>query len=165
MTRCMKVVRGRREKITTAALTIYPGCLSQNRNQGWNEFMTQGNLLRRAMRTSGEFAKSGDYQQALIVLDEALAQSIQEHRLVWIRLLTGHAVIICNLSGDFSRAKRYCEQCLAYVPDDPWVLYDLANVLCQQGETDLARRHATKSYDLVVNSEAKEAKGLVELLT
>jgi hypothetical protein len=42
--------------------------------------------------------------------------------------------------GDFSTSRRYCEETLAYTPEDPMALYALADCLNQQGERDEARR-------------------------
>jgi Flp pilus assembly protein TadD len=41
---------------------------------------------------------------------------------------------------DFCTARRYCEETVAYNPEDPMTLYVLADCLDQQGETDEARR-------------------------
>jgi len=117
------------------------------------------------MRASTEFARSGEHQQALKVVDDALAEGIRHGRITWIRLLSSHAWILCHSRGDLFRARYYSEQCLAHIPDDPWALYHLADVLFQQGETELAKRQAAKSYGLAMQSETKEARRLVELLT
>jgi 16S rRNA C1402 N4-methylase RsmH len=73
-------------------------------------------------------------------------------------------VILCRSMGDLSRARYYCEYCLAHVADDPWALCDLADVLFQQGEADLAKRHAAKSYAQVAQSDSKKCQDLLELL-
>lgn len=127
--------------------------------------MPQRNLLRRAIEASTRFAKAGDPQRALVVLDDSIGEAIREGKTDWVSLLTANAVILCEATGDFARAKGYCEQCLAHAPDDPWTNYRLANVLLRQGESDLARRHAAKSYSLVARSDRKRDQGLIDLLT
>jgi hypothetical protein len=126
--------------------------------------MPERNLLRRAIEASTRFARAGDPQQALLVLDDSIGEAIRSGRADWVSLLTSNAVILCDVTGDLTRARRYCEQCLAHVPDDPWTAYRLANVLLRQGESDLAKRHAARSYSLVTHSDRKRDRGLIDLL-
>ena len=73
------------------------------------------------------------------LLDDYLAEAGQDRKLRIGHL--GHfAALTAVQLGDLNTARRYCEECLAYSPEDPMALYALADCLARQGEIDEARR-------------------------
>jgi hypothetical protein len=50
-----------------------------------------------------EFAKAGQKEQALNVLDNALAEAIQENRATWVSILCSHAAVLAHAMGDRRR--------------------------------------------------------------
>jgi hypothetical protein len=86
-----------------------------------------------------EFVIRREGQCALQLLDDYMGEAGQDRRLRMCSL--GHFAANTALQlSDFSAARRYCEENLAYTPEDPMALYVLADCLNQQGETDEARR-------------------------
>jgi tetratricopeptide (TPR) repeat protein len=91
------------------------------------------------VRRVNEFVIRREGQSALQLLDDYMGEAGQDRKLRICSL--GHfAANTAMQLGDFSTARRYCEETLAYTPEDPMALYVLADCLNQQGETDEARR-------------------------
>jgi tetratricopeptide (TPR) repeat protein len=63
--------------------------------------------------------------------------------------LSHHAAVISNFLRNFSRAKHYYEKSLEFNPENPVALYGLAEVALKQGDADLAKEYAKKSYDVM----------------
>ena len=107
--------------------------------------------------------KIGDSRTKLLnVVDAALTEAIQDHQIVWLRLRLGTPLSYAVQCASF--ASSTIETCLAHVPDDPRALYDLANILFQQGELISRKRHAVKSDNaLVAHLDGKEARGLLRV--
>jgi hypothetical protein len=68
MTRHMWDAFGRLGKITTDASTVYVRYLPRNHNPRVGKYMAESNVFRRAIKASGDLARSGDPQQALKVV-------------------------------------------------------------------------------------------------
>jgi len=86
-----------------------------------------------------EFVSRREGQSALQLLDDYMGEAGQDRNLRMCSL--GHFAALTALQvGDFSTARRYCEECLTYTPEDPMALFTLADCLDRQGETDEARR-------------------------
>jgi len=71
---------------------------------------------RQAMQQSLDLAKAGEAEQALNVLDSALAQATEENRGMWIAILCRHAAVFAHVMGDPRREIRYTEQALPRGP-------------------------------------------------
>jgi len=67
--------------------------------------------------------------------------------------------------GDLALTRGYSEEVLAYEPENAMALFKVADVLFRQGQADLAKEYAAKSYALVAHSSTSEDRGLAELLT
>jgi hypothetical protein len=86
-----------------------------------------------------EFVIRREGQSALRLLDDYMAEAGQDRKLRMCSL--GHFAANTALQlGDFSTARRYCNESAAYTPEDPMAFYALADCLDQQGETEEARR-------------------------
>jgi tetratricopeptide (TPR) repeat protein len=121
-------------------------------------------LLKRTINESSELSKRGENQRALKLLDDAIAEAIRENRSIWVCTLSRHASVIADEMGDLHLVRRYREQCLVRDPDNPFTLSSLADVLHRQGEDDLARQFATKSYRLSMQRDTELDRALVESL-
>jgi tetratricopeptide (TPR) repeat protein len=121
--------------------------------------------LKAAMNGSIKLSQLGQNQEALQLLDEAIAAAIQEGRNSWILTLSRHAAVLCSRMGDLNLAKRHYEQSLAYNPENPSALYGLACVSLQLGETQTAEQFAKRSYEAILQSDDEFAKaGLLDLI-
>jgi len=55
---------------------------------------------RQAMQQSLDLAKTGETEQALNLLDSALARAAEENRGMWIAILCRHAAVLAHSMGD-----------------------------------------------------------------
>jgi predicted ATPase len=90
---------------------------------------------RQAMHQSLDLAGTGQHEQALNLLDGALAQATEENRGMWVAILCRHAAVLAHAVGDRHREIRYAEEALPYAND-----YRFAKSAFQQG-TAPGRRH------------------------
>ena len=127
--------------------------------------MPENDRLRAAITSSIEFLELGEKQKALKLLDDSIADANQEGRVGWVVALSHHAAILCRHTGDLQLAKRYYEQSLSSEPENPRALYGLAYVALEQGETELARQYAEKSYKALMQCDDEIVKqGLLDLI-
>jgi tetratricopeptide (TPR) repeat protein len=106
-------------------------------------------------------SKSARHKEALALLDEAMAKTTD----VWHLLaLCSLAIATARSSGDFNARRSYCERRLALDPEDPMILFELADCLALQGEMDLAKKQAVKSYELSMAKGGVLGKGVLQLL-
>lgn len=61
-------------------------------------------------------------------------------------------------------ARRYCEDCLVYTPDDPLVLYKLADCLARLGQPDEARKRAVEGRKAAVSRNDEIGRSAVTLI-
>jgi ATP-dependent Clp protease ATP-binding subunit ClpA len=115
------------------------------------------------MRRVGEFVSRGEGQSALQLLDDYMAEAGQDRKLR-IPSLGHFAAFTAVELGDLNTARRYCEELLAYKPDDAMALYALADCLARQGETDEARRRAAECRRAALSRGEVVGKVMVELL-
>jgi hypothetical protein len=119
-----------------------------------------------SINASAELWKAGEQQKALALLDDAIAYWIQAGKpSSSIRTLCHHAAVLCDSARDLRLVKHYYEQSLTYSPDNPIALYGLAEVALQQGDADLAKHYAKRSYDATVQGDDEMAKqGLLDMI-
>ena len=125
--------------------------------------MPELDRLKRAINESGELSRRGNNREALRLIDDLVAQAIQENRPSWVTTLCRHAAVICDHAGEIDLVTRYCEQALAYSPDDALSFYKLADVSLRQGRMDTAKEYAAKSYR-ICKLRSEQERGLMELL-
>src|SRR5262249_826374 len=79
-----------------------------------------------------------------------------------------HSVImppLCDSAANLTLVKHYYGQSLTYRPENPVALYGLAEVALKQGDTDLAKQYAKRSYDAALQGDDAIAKhGLLDLI-
>jgi tetratricopeptide (TPR) repeat protein len=107
--------------------------------------MADFDKLKAAMNDSMRLSQLGQNHEALKLLDDAIAEAIQEDRRSWILTLSHHAAILCRHRGDLDLAKHYYEQSLAYNPENPRALYGLAYVSLERDEAETAKAFAKRS--------------------
>jgi hypothetical protein len=107
--------------------------------------------------------------EALVHADEWIAKADQEKEIQWLGLLCLLASSIAESMQNFQLKRRYCEQFLSHndghhALTTAMALYNLARAMFHQGEIDLAKQNAARSYALVSHSEEKQKLSLAALL-
>jgi len=87
-----------------------------------NEKKQSWHLYRDAMSSSVRLAQQGDKEEALRLLDGAIASAISENENRWVLTLSHHAAVISNFLGNWSQVKHYYEKSLAFNPENPRAL-------------------------------------------
>jgi len=80
--------------------------------------MSVHDRFKDAMTNSLALAERGKHVDALKLSDEAIAEAIREHHVLWIRTLCHHAAIQSRFAENWASAKRYYEQSLASDPEN-----------------------------------------------
>ena len=116
------------------------------------------------MLESLHLVQSGEREQAFNVLDSALEQATEENHVTWIGILCRHAAVVAHAAGDRRREIRYTEKALPFAKDYPFAIYNFAQLLLRDGQVDLAKRYATKAYELSTTGETDADRDLVAAL-
>jgi len=111
-----------------------------------------------AMRQSLEFARKGQPEEALRVLDDSIAQANEEKRGMWVGTLCRHASVLVNAMGDIRREIQYAEQALPHADNERFALYNFAQLLLRGGDAARAERYAKKAHQLAL-AQGTEADG------
>jgi len=101
---------------------------------------------RELMGASSTLMSRGRNEEALQLLDDAIAMAIGEREIRWALAYCRQATYIAKALKDFSKVKHYCETCLAQDPDDSWALSRLADVARRQGEIELAEEYTARYH-------------------
>jgi Clp amino terminal domain, pathogenicity island component len=117
----------------------------------------------KLIRVVGELVRRSQGQKAVQLLDDFMAEPGQDRKRR-MRLMGGFAFITALQLGDLNTARRYCEERLAYTPDDPRVLYELADVLARQDETTEARQRATECRRAAALLGSERGKAIIKLV-
>ena len=126
--------------------------------------MAEFETLKRAIQDSSELWVAGEHEKALKLLDDSIVVAAAEGRKSWVRTLSHHAAVLASSVANLGLVKHYYEQSLAHNPGNPRALYGLANVLLEQGEIELARNHAAKCHEAILQSEDEIDRGLLDLI-
>jgi tetratricopeptide (TPR) repeat protein len=126
--------------------------------------MDELDRVTRAMRDSNDLWQQGEPRKALKLLDQSIAEAVQEEKTEWIQALCRHAALISDSLGDLALCQQYNEQALAYGPNNPMALYGLAKVLSMQGQTELAKQYALRCHEVVVRSANDAHRGILDLI-
>jgi tetratricopeptide (TPR) repeat protein len=109
--------------------------------------------FRNAMSSSVRLAQEGRHEQALKIVDEAVAKAVDATENSWVRTLCHHAAIIARHNGNLDLSKRYYDQSLASNPENSRALYGLAFIAREQGDSDAAKLYAEKCYRALTHDE------------
>jgi Tfp pilus assembly protein PilF len=126
--------------------------MSEN-SKSWHRY-------RDAVSASTKLMQQDKNEEALQLLDGAIAMAISETENRWVLTLSHHAAVIARVLADWPRVKHYYEQSLAFNPDNPAELSGLADVAKDQGELALAREYAARCYKVLIegNDFLKDAR-------
>ena len=111
------------------------------------------NSVKSAVSDSNKLYIEGKVREALDLLDNAIAEAIEDGQTRWLGILSMHAAALSGFGEDRSRIKHYCEQLLKYDPENPMALYRSAQIANGEGRTDDARQYATKCHQILVKLE------------
>jgi hypothetical protein len=116
---------------------------------------------REVMHQSLEFLKAGQKEQALNVLDNALAEAIQENRATWVSIFCSHAAVLAHAMGNRRREIHYAEQALPFAKEHRFAAYNFAQLLLSDGQVARAERYATEAYKLSTTETTEADRDLV----
>jgi len=95
-------------------------------------------------KQSLELARTAQIEQALVLLDAAIAEAILEHQSEWTIPLCRHAAVLAHVKGDRRREIEYrrCEieftkQALPHAKDYRFAAYNFAQLLLRDGQVDV----------------------------
>jgi hypothetical protein len=112
------------------------------------------------MHQSLEFMRSGKYEPALRLLDEAIAEAVQENRHIWVRILCRHAAVISQRIGDRRREIHYNQLRLPLAKDYAFAAYNFAQLLLSDGQVGRAEEYAAEAYRLAIAKETEDHRDL-----
>jgi len=108
---------------------------------------------RDAMTASTKLTQQNDNEEALRLLDDAIAMAISENENQMVLTLSHHAAVISNFLGNLSQVKHYYEKSLEFNPENPRALFGLADVAKEQGELELAKEYAARYYKALMEGD------------
>ena len=121
--------------------------------------------LKNAVSGSLKLWDSGEHQGALQLLDDSIAEAIEEGENSWVSALSHHAAILCGLKPDQRLVKHYYELSLTHNPENPMALYGLAKVALEGSEPQIAKEFATRCYRAILQGNDEVMKqGLLDLV-
>ena len=126
-------------------------------NKSWYRY-------RDAMSASTKLMQQDENEEALRLLDGAIAMAIGENENQWVLTLSHHAAVISNFLGNLSRVKHYYQKSLAFNPENPRALAGLADVAKEQGELELAKQYAPRCYKALIEGDDRLKKERLEML-
>jgi hypothetical protein len=113
------------------------------------------------MRQSLDLAKEGQQEEALRILDDAIAQATEEKGGMWVRTLCRHAAVLAHAMGDIRREIQYAEQALPYADDHRFACYNFAQLLLRGGEVTRAERYAREAHKLALAQGTEADRDLI----
>jgi Tfp pilus assembly protein PilF len=102
--------------------------------------------LHNALIGSLKLSGLGQYQEALRLMDEVIAEAIKEGDELTALVLIDHAALLNGVKRDRSLAKHYYEQFLTHSPESPRVLYELADAAMEDGQIEVAKQYAKRCH-------------------
>jgi len=116
------------------------------------------------MNASIQLMRRDENEEALHLLDEAIATATAQKENVWVLTLCHHAAVISNFQGNLPRVTQYYKRSLATNPDNPRALAGLADAAKQRGELELARQYAGRCYKVLTEGNDLLKKERLEML-
>ena len=116
---------------------------------------------REVMRESVKLLTEGENEQALNVIDTAIAEAIHENHGRWALNLCRHAAIIAHSMGNYPRQIQYEEKALPFAEEYRFAAYNFAQLLSKHGQVDRAEQYADEAYKLSVAGTTDADRDLV----
>jgi hypothetical protein len=116
---------------------------------------------REVMQQTVEFMRAAKDERALSLLDDAIAEAVQEHRDIWVSILCGHAAVISNHIGDRRREIHYNQLRLPMAKDYAFAAYNFAQLLLSDGQVARAEQYASEAYKLSITKDTEADRDLV----
>ena len=116
---------------------------------------------REVLRESLELMKSGKKEQALNVLDPAIAEAIGGNHCRWVSVLCRHAFALSRSMGDSQRQIYYEELALPFAKDYRFAAYNFAQLLLSDGQIDRAEHHAAEAYNQSITETTDADRDLI----
>jgi hypothetical protein len=122
-----------------------------------------GKIGLHAMRQSLDLTRTGQPEEALRVIDEAIAEANKENRSMLVGTLCRHAALLAHAMGDVSREIHYEEQALPHTNtnDYRFALYNFAQLLLRGGQVGRAECCAMEAHKLALAQETEADRDLV----
>src|SRR5271170_5422485 len=120
--------------------------MENKKQQSWHHY-------RDAMSSSVRLVEQDDNEEALRLLDGAIARAISENENRWVLTLSHHAAVISNFLGNLTLVKQYYEKSLEFNPENPRALEGLADVAQEQDELELAKEYASRCYIALIEGD------------
>jgi hypothetical protein len=114
--------------------------------------------LHNALMGSSKLSGSGQHEEALRLMDEVIAEAIKERDELTALVVIDHAALLNGVKPDRSLAKHYYERFLAYSPESPRVLYELADIAMEDGQIDVAKEYAKRCHQAILQSGSDKIK-------
>jgi Tfp pilus assembly protein PilF len=112
--------------------------------------------LHNALLDSLRLSESGQYQEALRLLDDLISEATREGDELTALVLIEHASILNGDKPDCSFAKQQFEQFLTHRPESPRVLYELADGAMKEGQLEAAKLYAKRCHQAILRSNNKK---------
>ena len=119
------------------------------------------NRVHRVMTSTVDLIQRGETEQAFGDIDRTLADALHDNQELSFKTLCKHAAVMAHASGDRDREIRYMKQALPYAKDRQFALYNFAELLVRDGQTDTASQYAAEAYRLSVAEETADNRELV----
>ena len=88
--------------------------MQNEKEQSWHHY-------RDVMSSTARLLQHDKQEEALRLLDDAIARAIRENENRWVLTLSHHAAVISRLLGNWSQVKHYYEMSLAFNVENPRV--------------------------------------------
>jgi len=134
------------------------------KQQGYFAKQAKWERGREVMQQSLELLKARQKDQALSILDDAIAEAIRGSHSTWVSLLCHHAAVVAHSMGDCQRQINYEEQALPFAEDYRFAAYNLAQLLLSDGQLVRAERYAAEAYTQSVTQTTGADHDLVEAI-
>jgi tetratricopeptide (TPR) repeat protein len=120
--------------------------------------------LKKVMMDSTSLAQRGAYDQALIVLKEAIEGIGESDPADSVVILFRHAAIISLGTGNLTAAENCIRTSVARFPNDPFSLYLMAEVLERKREYADARFFASRSLEEALKHRSARYEAISEIV-
>jgi hypothetical protein len=113
--------------------------------------------LQKTLSSTLTLVRTGKTERAFGDLDALIEEVARDGHNLWVTTLCHHGAVLAHAAGDLHREIAYGKRALPFAASDRhYAVYNLAQLLLRDGQTDLARQYAIEAYEAckVENTEA-----------